>query len=354
MSDKEFTKETNLNSALQGKTLRNLKEILRLYDKDRLIEYYNVITKYDVSGSKQSIVNQIYDTLTDEEVINAFLMNLNDDEYLELIRVIEDNGELLDDYIKYSSFCYLRQFGIVHTFNYNNHLHVIIPTEIMSIIEKLDISKYREKVIENTKIINLAFSMLNLYGAVPLSLFEKSCYKYFNYAKNEKINLRCIFDAERQNNVNIVETENDIYLVKDEYLEDYNRATLFNVISKIEDDLFEFDFKEITLNDLLKYKDLFYYEETSSTIEFKKYLKKYDITDENIELLIGVIVETFRQGYEDGILFLNEMFEEEGININEKNIDEIMEYVNDIVNNISVWGNKGWTNKEIILGKCYE
>jgi len=71
-------------------------------------------------------------------------------------------------------------------------------------------------------------------------------------------------------------------------------------------------------------------------------------------LLIGVIVETFRQGYEDGILFLNEMFEEEGININEKNIDEIMGYVNDIVNNISVWGNKGWTNKEIILGKCYE
>jgi len=140
MSDKEFTKETNLNSALQGKPLRNLKEILRLYEKDRLIEYYNVITKYDVSGSKQSIVNQIYDTLTDE----------------------------------------------------------------------------------------------------------------------------------------------------------------------------------------------------------------------NIELLIGVIVETFRQGYEDGILFLNEMFEEEGININEKNIDEIMGYVNDIVNNISVWGNKGWTNKEIILGKCYE
>ena len=241
-----------------------------------------------------------------------------------------------------------------YTFNYEDKLHIIIPNEIMEVIKNIDINTYHEKSIENSKLVDLAYAMLNLYGVVPLEEYLTSCYKYYNYKNDTEINLDSLFIPERFISIKAIQNENNIYIVKDDCLDDCDEYINYKVITRMEDDLFEFDFKEITLEELLNNKELHYYKETDEVIEFKEYLRDNNLDEENIDLLIGSIILSFRRDYNEGILILNETFEEEGIELNKDNIEEIMTYVNKIIDNIPTWGNKGWTNKEIILGKCYE
>lgn len=129
-------------------------------------------------------------------------------------------------------------------------------------------------------------------------------------------------------------------------------SIISTTISRIEDNLSEFDFKEMTLEEILKYEDLFYYEKNKETNKFSKYLKKHGIKD--TELFIGSLILSFRRDYNEGIISIKDCFEEDNMEINKDNFEEIMTYINHIIDNIPCWGNKGWANKEIILGKCYE
>jgi len=354
MNEKEMLKEINLNGAIKGKPIKKLKEILNKYDAEWLSDYYYVITKKRIDENKKNLINKIYNELTDKNVIQNFLSLIKENEYQELVKIIENDGEYLNDYIETNDYCYLKCFGIVYTFNYEDKLHIIIPNEIVEVIKNIDINTYHEKSIENSKLVDLAYSMLNLYGVVPLEEYLTSCYKYYNYKNDTEINLDPLFIPERFISIKAIQNENNIYIVKDDCLDDCDEYIDYKVITRMEDDLFEFDFKEITLEELLNNKELHYYKETDEVIEFKEYLRDNNLDEENIDLLIDSIILSFRRDYNQGILILNETFEEEGIELNEENIEEIMTYVNKIIDNIPTWGNKGWTNKEIILGKCYE
>ena len=357
MKDKEFTKELNLKCAFKRKPESDLKSALKLHNKRQLESTYFAITKEDIEESKQKLINKIYEELTKEEVFVRLLNTLIENEYQLLTKIIKNDGILKDNYIKYVDYRYLSELGIIYLFNFENNLHIIIPKEIMDIIKKIDINNYQDKVSENTKLFDLCRSMINLYGVVPFTRYLEACSKYYNCENIKDIDLDCIFVQDRQFSIEIVKTDNDIYMVKDEYLneeDDTQKTIISKIISKLEDDLFYMDFKEITLEELLKYKEMYDYVETKAITKFNEYIKEKNIYIEDFDLLMGAIVTTFRKDYNEGILFLNDMFEEEGFNIDENNIDEILEYINDIVNEIPVWGNKGWTNKEIILRKCYE
>lgn len=330
---------------------------MKLHNKGQLESTYYSITKKEIEESKQKIINKIYEELTKVEVIIRLINTLIDKEYQIILKIINNNGIIIDNYIKYANYRYLSELGIIYLFNYEDNLNIIIPKEILNIFNQIDINKYQDKVLENTKLFDLCRSMVNLYGAVSLNTYLDFCCKYYNYENIKDIDLDCIFVDDRQFSIEIVRTKKDIYLVKDEYLneeDDTQTTIIYKIISRLEDDLFYMDFKEITLEELLKYKEMYDYVETNATKRFKEYIKENNINIEDLDLLIGAITTTFRKDYDEGILFLNEMFEEEGVSIDENNIDEILSYINDIVNEIPVWGNKGWTNKEIILRKCYE
>lgn len=224
----------------------------------------------------------------------------------------------------------------------------------MDVIKNININAYHKKTIENSRLVDLAYSMLNLYGVVPLNIYLDACYKYYNYNDAKEINLDCLFIPVRTTSIKAIHNENNIYIIKEDCLDDCDEYIIYKTITRLEDDLYEFDFKEISLEDLLKYQGLFYYEETNETIEFREYLRDHNLDDEDIDLFIGSLILSFRRDYNEGILILNETFEEDDIELNEDNFEEIMTYVNHIIDNIPTWGNKGWTNKEIILGKCYE
>lgn len=358
MIDKEIVKKVNLECAIKSKPTKKLKGILNNYDEKWLSDYYYIITKNIITDTKKNLIKKIYNELTDENVIHNFLYIIKENEYQELIKIIRNNGQIQDDYIDNNDYCYLKCFGILYTFNYQEKLHIIIPDEIMNVLKNMNLNIYHKKTIENSKLVDLAYSMLNLYGVVPLNAYLNACNKYYSYKDVKEIDLDCLFIPEREINIKAIqnenENENDIYIVKDDHLDDCDEYIIHKIITRLEDDLFEFDFKEISLDDLLKYQKLYYYEKTDEVIKFKEYLRNNNLNDKNIDLLISSIILSFRRDYIEGILFLNETFEEESIKFNADNFEEIMIYIYHIIDNIPVWGNKGWTNKEIILKKCYD
>lgn len=147
-----------------------------------------------------------------------------------------------------------------------------------------------------------------------------------------------------------IETEKNIYFVKDDDLGDLNEIALTNkTILMLDDNIYDFDYKDIEIDNLLKYYNMFYYEDTDSVISFKKFLKGYNLNEGEIDSLVGGLINSFRRDYSEGMHLLNNIFLEFNIEVNNSNINEILLHLNNVVNDISSWGNKGWTNKEIAL-----
>lgn len=352
--DKKIIEEINLKCSFKVKNgvIRDLKGLLKLCDKENLMEKYELIKREETNSNKNDLINKLYTQLTKREVIESFLKNLIKDEYNVLVELVNNNGLLQDNYAEFKNYEYMFSYGIAYSLNYENKVYIVIPDEVVDIIKHIDIYSYEDKVLNNNNIYELAHSMVNLYGAVPFDHFLNSLRKYYGYNDFKNLNMDCIFIPARRKSITNVSTEKNLYIINPIYLdEETSKTIIFRVISLIEDDLFEYDFKEISLDELLKYKDLYYYEKTDSVLNFTKYLESKDISYKNIDLLIGAIVGTFRMNYQEGILFLYDSFEEEGLSINDDNINELLPYINNIINDISIWGNKGWTNKEIILSK---
>ena len=354
MINDELTKKINLVGCIQIKEpIKDLKTILNLYDKDYLQGFYYCITKKELGSNKQNLVNKIYKKLTDKKTIEDFMNLLIEDEYNEIIRIITNKGSIQDNYIKSGTYHYLRNFGCVHSFNLNNNLYTVIPDEIMNILNEINHDKLIIKIKKNTSVVKLAYSMVNLYGVVPMDLYI-DCYKK-NYQKPYSENdFDCVFLPERINSIRLFDTNENLYFTKEEFLDEpYDKAMIKKITYKYEDCLFNYDFKKINLKDLLNYYDNFYYEDIKQVKEFKNYLKSKNISDYSINNIIEGLIQSYRIDYYNGVFFLNEMFEDEKYEINKTNIDEILPYIDNIINNIPLWGNKGWTNKDIILRKCF-
>lgn len=346
----KMIKETNLECALkiEKEPNKDLKEILNLYSKDCLSDFYSSMTNDIAKGTKSVLIEKLCDYLLDEKLINRIFNSLSTKEYNFLINIVDNNGVIQNDYIDYHDYIFVNYFGIVYNFNYNNKLYTVIPNEILDIIKNIDTSKYSNTALENDKIIDLANAMCNLYGAAPINLFIEACKKYYNISK---VNLDCILFAERNNSIRCINYEDKHYIVKDEFTDEYNINNILKVIEDMEDILCNFDFKEIQYNNIIKHKSLYYYEENSATVAFADYLKKQGLDKEEINDLISVIIESFKINYNGAISSLNEILSEFKFVLNEDNYSEFMTYLGNVVDNIPLWGNKGWTNKEIILEK---
>lgn len=157
MEDKELIKNVSIDFARRDKLVKNLKDVLKIYDKDNLNDFYYNLIKEETDLSKQKLIGKLYDFLTDEEIIHMLLNTLTENEYNVLVRIINNNGDLQDNYVNYNDYCYLVNFGIVHMFNCNDHIHFIIPNEIMDVFKGIEFEIYPNKVRENSKLVKLAY-----------------------------------------------------------------------------------------------------------------------------------------------------------------------------------------------------
>ena len=99
----------------------------------------------------------------------------------------------------------------------------------------------------------------------------------------------------------------------------------------------------------MQYKELFFYETSKETDKLKDYLSNFSLSNEDIDSLVSVIVETIRIDYTSGIYFFKDILSDFNIELNEDNIDEFLLLVNNIYYSIPIWGSKGWTMKELLL-----
>ena len=104
--------------------------------------------------------------------------------------------------------------------------------------------------------------------------------------------------------------------------------------------------KEFKLEELLKYCDYNYYEETESKNQFKKYLKSKNIPSDDIDNIIKIISDMYRLGNKY-ISASIKMLQDYGVEVIENNMQEILNYLTDIYNNSRIWTNNGWTPIEM-------
>lgn len=349
MNEKELNKKVNLEIAYNGKTETSLEKILMNYDEEALCGIYYCITKKEINYNKTKMIKKVYKLLTDRAILTKIFDKLLYNEYKEIKRILEDGGKLHDDYIKLRDYSFIRYTGIVHLFNDNDKVYAVIPEDIINIICDMDFNRYKLISEENTKINDLAYSMVNLYGAVNLYDFSNACCKYYNYSDPNKINLYSVIDVERFNSIRIIECYEKLYMVKEEFLENGNNYVISKIIDRM--NLENIKRKDIKLEDLLKYKDNTYFKPIPQSEMFSKYLRKKGLTKEKADMIVETIIQTFRFYYLDLIDFINDIFYEEDFILDDNNIDDIMYHVNNIFNHSTVWGNNGWTNIEIMLGK---
>ena len=342
MDDKKMEKEFNLKIAKVGKKDLALKDLLMLYDKEELEEICYCL-RNEKTLSKNKLVEFLCKELVKEETIDSILSSLLTSEWKKLNYMLEKNGIEQDDYIKYYQYHIFVHNGLMYLINDNGKIYMVIPKEILNVIKKMDLSKYHDIADKGSVFYDIAEAMLNLYGIVDLDYYVDYLHAYF-----DNIDLSYygpVLAQGRSNDINIYHFDDDTYLVKDEYYDEFEfilrkyENTQLNHIPK----------KVIDLHDLLKYKDIIYYQETEGSKALLKYLKKKGIKEP--ELTVACLIQTFKSDYLDGINMLNDELFESDFELNDKNYSEVIHYINDIVNEIPIWGNNGWSNKEIILEK---
>lgn len=345
----EEIRKINLEFALKADNSISLKELLNLYDIDNIeFIYTNIVC--DKVCDKKKMINKIYKELTCKQGLNNIISNFIQKEFDELKELIRNNGDITNSYIKIYDYCFLERNGITYKINYNDELHIIIPKEILDVLNNMNINENYKQVRDNSKVFDLLNSCINLYGAIEKDTFFELCYKYYGIVEDD-INFKSLFLNHINFNFKLSSINNSEYyfLKKDDLLDE--ELENIKLLTRLTDILFNFDYKEIQLDELLKYNDLFYTESTKSTEEFIDYFVSKNVSKETAKLLIGTIINTFRRDYYDGIIFLKEIFDDEEIEINKDNLDEIMTLVNKCVNEVPLWGNKGWTNNEIVLNE---
>ncbi len=347
----EEIRKFNLEIALKADNSISLKELLNLYDIDN-IEFIYTNIFCDKLCDKKKMINKIYKELTCKQGLCNIISNFIQKEFDELKELIRNNGDITNSYVKIYDYCFLERNGIAYKINCNDELHIIIPKEILDVLNNMNINENYKQVRENTKVFELLNSCINLYGAIEKDKFFELCNKYYGIIEDD-INFKSLFINHINFNFRLSSiNDSDYYFFKKDDLldEDFENIKL---LTRLTDTLFDFGYKEIELDELLKYNDLFYAESTKGTEEFIDYFVSKNVSKETAESIIEHIINTFRRDYYDGIIFLKEIFDDEKIEINKDNLDEIMFLVNKCINEVPLWGNRGWTNNEIVLNKIF-
>lgn len=338
---------------LKNKPIRKLKKILKLKEKVSLESYYYVYSNEDENEmSKNELIDYIFGHLTNDNVIYDFISTLTEDEFNMLVKIYNNDCCLIDNKYVYHNINWLMNYGIIYLFGYEKNIYLVIPDEIKEILDTIDLDEYKENVKENTNIVNLAYSMLNLYGPVSIDTFSSYYEKYYGRQFDSLNDFTSFFGVRRTNPIDIVRYNDLFYLIKTEFLDElFEKSKYTYLMNRDVDDFFIVNYKPIEIEELLKYCDSFYYKENEYMLKFVNYLVSKGMKEEDAKDCVGSIINSFVCDYNDGMELLAEDFAEFKFELNDDNIDEILTYVNEVIDNIPLWGNKGWTNKEIILRK---
>lgn len=326
----------DLKELLEALTVRDLKNIAGLFMINRLS-----------NKPKKELVKIIYNALTDKDKLIEVIERFVDKEFNLLKDLMSNKGTIQDNNISVEVYHFLYMIGMVFLFRRKNKFYISMTDDVYNVIKKIDLNRIQKIIDENSKVYYLVRSMVELYGVFPRS--ELNYYYSLYYGNGEELDApnNALLFGERMDNISIIFVKNDMYFM--------NKILNHGDLESLLDDIFSrqksIKRKPIELEELLKYSDYDYYEENEEKNKFKKYLKKKNISSNVIEVIIKIISDLCRLG-NNFVPYSLEMLQDYGLEINEKNVQEVLDYLMDIYNNSRLWENNGWTPIE--MRKEYE
>ena len=335
----------NLRNAANTPIIKDLKGLLKALTAKDLRNIGNLFIINRLSKKvKKELVNIIYGALTNEEKITDVIERLIDKEFSLLKRLMTNKGTIQDNNISPEDYYFLYATGIVFLFRRGNKFYISITDDVYNTIKKINLNKLQKIIDENTKVYSLVRSMVELYGIVSSSELDYYYSMYYGNGKELEAPSNSLIFCERLDNIGKIHKENNLYYVN----KIFERKELELILNDIIERQSYIKKKTIKLNELLKYYNYDYYEKTESKNNFKKYLKKLNVQDEDIEEILKIISDLYRLGNsfaEQTLAILAEY----GIEIEEKNLQEIVNHIMAIYNNSKIWQNNGWTPMEMAL-----
>ncbi len=323
----------DLKGLLETLSVNDLKNIGRLLHVNRLS-----------NKPKKEVVKIVYSALTDEDKLTNLIENLVDKEFNLLEALMKNKGTIQDNNISVDIYHILYLTGLVFIFKRADKFYISMTDDIYNVMKKINLKRMRPIIEKNTKVYNLARAMVELYGVVSSSYLDD----YYNsyYDEEDSISSSLLFCG-RIDNIDIIRDGYNLYFVH-KIFRNRELDQLFNdIISRQE----KIKRKNIELEELLKYSDYNYYEETKAKSKFKKYLIKKEIPVDVIEVIIKIISDMYRLG-NSYIGASIDMLQECGVKITDKNIDGVIIYLTEIYNNSRIWVNNGWTPIEMRKEYC--
>ena len=334
--------QINLENAANAPLVKDLKELLKVLTiKD--LKHIGYLLKLDKLSNKpkKELVNIIYNSLTNKEILTNLIERFTNAELDLLKKLIVNNGTIQDNNISMETYHFLYMTGLVFLFRRNDKFYISMTDDIYNVIKDINLDNIYMIVEENTKVYTLLKAMVELYGVVSLDDLD---YNYNLYYVKDPLDMpiNSILFCDRMDNINIKFKENDLYFIH----EMLNDEDLDEMVDYIIDRQETIERKLIKLKDLLKYSNYDYYEVTPSITKFAKYLQKHNLSSDIVDNIIKTISHIYRIG-NSAVGPSIEMLEAFDLEINQNNVDELIEYLMEIYNNSRIWIDYGWTPVEM-------
>ena len=335
----KFNLENAANTPIV-KDLRGLLDTLVVKDLKNIGDLF-LINRLS-NKRRNELIEIIYNVLTDENKLSEVVERFIDKEFDLLKKLMKNEGIIQDNYVSVENYHFLYMLGIVFIFRRNNKFYISITDDVYNVFKKIDLKKFDKIIDENTKVYNLLKSMVELYGVVSYGdLIDSYCY-YYDKDDFMDVPTNALYFCERLDNISHIHTYNNSYFVSSILTHNKFEPILDDILNR----QLEIKRKPIKLNELLKYNNDYYYEETTSRKDFKQYLRKNKISEDIIETIMINMINMFKLG-NSFVEVVIPMLEDYGLEVTESNIQEIINHLMVIYNNTRIWANNGWTPIEM-------
>ncbi len=343
LGDMTYESKFNLENAINTPIIKDLKGLLETLIVSDLKNIGKLLHVNRLSKkNKKELIEIIYSSLTDKDKLTNLIERFIDKEFDLLKDLMKNKGTIQDNNISVETYHFLYITGLVFIFKRENKFYISMTDDVYNVIKKIDLNQIQKIIDENTKVYNLVKSMIELYGAVSYSNLDYYYSLYYGNGNELDVSNNALLFCDRVDNIGIIHINHNMYFIHKILQHRDLEQVLYDIISRQE----EIKKKPIKLEELLNYSNYNYYEETEAKNKFKKYLKNKNIPSDIIEIIIKIISDMYRLG-NTYISVSIEMLQDYGVEITEKDLQEILNYLMEIYNNTRIWTNNGWTPIEL-------
>ena len=330
----------NLNNAADTPIVRDLKGLLNCFTASDLRYALRMNTDDKLNRvPKKELVIKLYDAITTEMGLRNIISKLLDNEFKLLKRIVVNDGVLQDNMVPMEDYHILYILGIVFLFRRGNKFYISMPTDVYEVMKDINMDDFIDEVNDNTKIYEMYLAMIRLYGVITIDDLVNAYNFYYGEVDRNKVTMLLSWHRIDRHMVII---DNGRYYVTN-ILEDDEFG---DVRDKIIERQKEIPCKRLSLEELLKYSDFDYFDDNIVPDDFRKYLKKKNVSDKKVDSLLFSICNHYKLGHEY-VATTFEMLINNGIDIKEDELQMVLNYLISIYNNTRLWINHGWTPIEL-------